>query len=60
MEEEIDQQREKLIGTGTKITKEVFEQWKADRAIKKKAEADKKILEESKKKGIYVPLIVGG
>ncbi|CAD8138989.1 unnamed protein product [Paramecium octaurelia] len=51
LEEEIDEQISQLQKGGTKITKEVFEQWKKDRAEKKKLEAEKQKLEEQKKKG---------
>ncbi|CAD8135257.1 unnamed protein product [Paramecium pentaurelia] len=51
LEEEIDEQISQLQKGGTKITKEVFEKWKQDRAERKKLEAEKQKLEEQKKKG---------
>ncbi|CAK85390.1 unnamed protein product (macronuclear) [Paramecium tetraurelia] len=51
LEEEIDEQISQLQKGGTKITKEVFEKWKQERAEKKKLEAEKQKIEEQKKKG---------
>ncbi|CAD8141884.1 unnamed protein product [Paramecium pentaurelia] len=51
IEEEIDEEIQKLQKGGTKITKEVFEKWKIERAEKKKQEAEKQKQEEQKKKG---------
>lgn len=47
----IDEQREQLKSSGTKITKDVFFKWKEDRA-KRKEQDRQKAETEQKKKGI--------
>lgn len=59
IEDAIDEQREKLKSSGTKMTKEMFFTWKEERA--KKRENDKlKTENETKKKGINGSQTKGG
>ena len=41
IEDVIDEQRELLKSSGTKITKEVFQKWKEDRAKRKELDRQK-------------------
>ena len=59
LEDEIDDQREKLKSGGTKISKDVFTKWKTDR-LKRKEQEKNKTETDLKKKGMTINYIYRG